>query len=42
MKKIIEEKEIEYIVNKSKFIGFVYNVYSTDDVSNILINIKNK
>lgn len=42
MKKIIEEKEIEYIVNKSKFIGFVYNVYSIDDVKNILTSLKNK
>lgn len=42
MKKIIEEKEMEYIVNKSKFIGFVYNVYSIDDVKNILTSLKNK
>ena len=42
MKKIIGEKEIEYIINKSKFIGFIYNVYNVDDVKNILINLKNK
>lgn len=42
MKKIIEEKKVEYIINKSKFIGFIYNVYNIDDIKNILISIKNK
>lgn len=40
MKKIIEEKKIEYVINKSKFIGLVFNVLKIEDVKNILFNLK--
>lgn len=42
MKKIIEEKEIKYIINKSKFIGLIFNVYEIEDIKNILSNLKQK
>ena len=42
MKIIIENKEITYIKEKSKFIGMVFRVETEDEINTILSNLKEK
>ena len=42
MKKIIENKENMVVINKSKFIGIVNLVYTKEEITKILSNLKEK